>query len=47
MFGGSEARKLRSSRMGNGRNLETTMTPDEVGAAVEARKQYNQLREQA
>ena len=44
MFGESEARKLRSSRRGNGRNLETTMASDEVGAAVEARKQYNQLK---
>ena len=44
MFGGSETRRLRSDRRGNGRNLETTMTSDEVGAAVEARKQYNQLK---
>ena len=44
MFGGSETRKLRSNRRGNGRNLETTMTPEEVGAAVEARRQYNELK---
>lgn len=44
MFGGSEARNFRSNRRGNGRNLERTMVPDEVGAAIEARKQYNQLK---
>ena len=44
MFGGSEARNFRSNRRGNGRNLERTMAPDEVGAAIEARKQYNQLK---
>jgi hypothetical protein len=44
MFGGSETRKLRNNRRGIGRNLETTMAPEEVGAAVEARRQYNQLK---
>ena len=44
MFGGNETRKLRSNRRGNGRNLETTMTPEEIGAATEARRQYNELK---
>jgi hypothetical protein len=44
MFSGNDTRKTRSSRRGNRSNLETTMASDEVGAAVEARKHYNELK---
>ena len=39
----SGVKRIKSMR-GNGRNLETTMTSEEVSAAVEARKQYNQVK---
>ena len=32
------------SRRGNGRNLETTMTSEEVSSDVEVSKQYNQVK---
>ena len=40
MFSGNGDRQTRSQRRKNNRNIATTMTPEEVGAAVEARKQY-------
>ena len=40
MFSGNDDRQTRSSRRRNNRDTATTMTPEEVGAAVEARKQY-------
>ena len=40
MFSGNEDRQTRSGRRRNNRDTSTTMTPEEVGAAVEARKQY-------
>ena len=40
MFSGNEDRQTRSKRRKNNRDTGTTMTPEEVGAAVEARKQY-------
>ena len=40
MFSGNEDRQTRSNRRKNNRDTGTTMTPEEVGAAVEARKQY-------
>ena len=40
MFSGNGDRQTRSRRRRNNRDTATTMTPEEVGAAVEARKQY-------
>jgi hypothetical protein len=40
MFSGNEARQTRSNRRKNNRDAATTMTQEEVGAAVEARSQY-------
>ena len=37
MFSGNEDRQTRSKRRKNNRDTATTMTPEEVGAAVEAR----------
>jgi hypothetical protein len=37
MFSGNGDRQTRSQRRKNNRNIATTMTPEEVGAAVEAR----------
>ena len=46
MFSGNEDRQTRSKMRGNNRDNSTTMTPEEVGAAVEARKQYVLLKGQ-
>lgn len=44
MFSGNADRQTRSTRRKNNRDTSTTMTPEEVGAAVEARKQYVSLK---
>ena len=44
MFSGNEDRKTRSQMKKNHRVGETTMTTEEVGAAAEARKRFNEIK---
>ena len=44
MFSGNNDRKTRSQNMRNHRVGETTMTTEEVGAAAEARKRFNEIK---